>query len=61
MNKFGQFITTVVIGAFAVFLVALIALPMVRTPEAESKEPSTAGIVTISPTSSCRSATAVEP
>lgn len=41
MNKFGQFITTVVIGAFAVFLAALIALPMVRTPEAESKEPST--------------------
>ena len=41
MNKFGQFITTVVIGAFAVFLAALIALPMVRTPEAESQEPST--------------------
>lgn len=41
MNKLGQFITTVVIGAFAVFLAALIVLPMVRTPEAESKEPST--------------------
>ena len=41
MNKIGQFITTVVIGGFAVFLAALIVLPMVRTADAESKEPST--------------------
>lgn len=41
MNKIGQFITTVVIGGFAVFLAALIVLPMVRTAGAETKEPST--------------------
>ena len=41
MNKIGQFITTVVIGGFAVFLAALIVLPMVRTADAETKEPST--------------------
>lgn len=41
MNKLGQFITTVVIGGFAVFLAALIVLPMVRTADAETKEPST--------------------
>lgn len=41
MNKLGQFITTVVIGGFAVFLAALIVLPMVRTADAEPKEPST--------------------
>ena len=41
MNKLGQFITTVVIGGFAVFLAALIVLPMVRPAQAETKEPST--------------------
>lgn len=36
MNKLGQFITTVVIGGFAVFLAALIALSMTRTEEDSS-------------------------